>query len=104
MISNLVSVASGNSSFSNLTISEDENVHYHVDIANRRCTSFPFGSFEENQFRCLISILGLLSPSHAEIRLKLLSPLDKKSDVKKSRYRPESAGGLLTASVQLERT
>ncbi|KAM3176960.1 hypothetical protein ACTXT7_005486 [Hymenolepis weldensis] len=38
------------------------------------------------------------------IRLRLMSFLDKKPDVKMSRLRPESAGGLLTASVQLERT
>ncbi|VUZ50061.1 unnamed protein product [Hymenolepis diminuta] len=27
-----------------LSISEDENVHYHVGIVNRLCTSFRFGS------------------------------------------------------------
>ncbi|KAM3184415.1 hypothetical protein ACTXT7_008394 [Hymenolepis weldensis] len=53
---------------------------------------------------CHIFILGLQSPCHAEFRLRLLSLLDKKPDVKKSPRRPESAGGLLTASVQLERT
>ncbi|VUZ46825.1 unnamed protein product [Hymenolepis diminuta] len=41
---------------------------------------------------------------HAVIRLRLLFLLDKKPDVKKSCYRLESARGLLTVSVQLERT
>ncbi|KAM3171028.1 hypothetical protein ACTXT7_017432, partial [Hymenolepis weldensis] len=54
--------------------------------------------------KCLIFILGLRSPCHAEILLRLLSILDKKPDVKKSRRRPQSAGGLLTANFQPERT
>ncbi|VUZ46892.1 unnamed protein product [Hymenolepis diminuta] len=88
MISKLGSVVGDNSSLFILTISENENVHYHL----------------ENQFRCFTFILGLRSPYHAEIRLRLLALLDKKPDVKKSNYRSESAGGLLTTSVQLERT
>ncbi|VUZ51713.1 unnamed protein product [Hymenolepis diminuta] len=36
-----------NSSLFNLTTSEDENVHYHLSIVNRLCTSFRFGSPEE---------------------------------------------------------
>ncbi|VDL51488.1 unnamed protein product [Hymenolepis diminuta] len=72
IITKLGSVVGDNNSFLNLTISKDENVHYHVDIVNRLCTSFRFGSLEENQFRCLIFILGLRSPCHAEIRLRLL--------------------------------
>ncbi|KAM3176450.1 hypothetical protein ACTXT7_006478 [Hymenolepis weldensis] len=86
IINKLGSVVGDNSSFFNLTISEDENVHYHIDIVNRLCT--------KNQFRCLIFILGLRSPCHAEIRLRLLSLLDKKPDVTKCRRRLESAGGL----------
>ncbi|KAM3186323.1 hypothetical protein ACTXT7_004549 [Hymenolepis weldensis] len=43
---------------------------------------------EENQFRCLIFILGLRSPRYAEIRLGLLSPSDRGPDVKKSRQNP----------------
>ncbi|KAM3180466.1 hypothetical protein ACTXT7_016227 [Hymenolepis weldensis] len=66
-------------------------------IVNRLCTSFRFGSLEDYQFRYLIFILGLRSRCHAEIRLRLLSLLDKKPDVKKSRRRPESAARLLTA-------
>ncbi|KAM3174194.1 hypothetical protein ACTXT7_011024 [Hymenolepis weldensis] len=62
-----------------------------------RITTFRFGPLEENQFRCLIFILGLRSPCHSEIRLRLLFLLDKKPDVKTSRSRPEFAGGLLTA-------
>ncbi|VUZ50980.1 unnamed protein product [Hymenolepis diminuta] len=88
IISRLGSVVGDNSSFFNLTINEDENVRYRV----------------ENQFRCLIFILGLRSSCHAEIPLRLLSPLDKKPHVKKSCRRSESAGGLLIASVQFERT
>ncbi|KAM3184642.1 hypothetical protein ACTXT7_007951 [Hymenolepis weldensis] len=75
-----------------------------INIVNRLCISFRFGSLEEHQFRCLIFTLDLRSPCHNEIRLRFLSLLDKKPDVKKSRRRPESAGGLLTASFQLERT
>ncbi|KAM3184131.1 hypothetical protein ACTXT7_008993 [Hymenolepis weldensis] len=75
-----------------------------IGIVNRLRTSFRFGSLEENQFRCLIFILGLRSPCHAEVLLRLLSLLDKKPYVKKSLRRPESAGGLLTACVQLART
>ncbi|VUZ52931.1 unnamed protein product [Hymenolepis diminuta] len=88
VISKLGSVVGDSSSLFNLIISEDENVRHYV----------------ENQLRCLIFILGLRSPCHAVIRLRLLSLLDKKPDVKKSRRRPESAEGLLTASVQLEGT
>ncbi|KAM3178986.1 hypothetical protein ACTXT7_001493 [Hymenolepis weldensis] len=65
-----------------------------ISIVNRLRISFRFGSLLENQFRCLISIPGLRSPSHGEIRLRLLSLLDKKPDITKSRCRPESAGGL----------
>ncbi|VUZ43351.1 unnamed protein product [Hymenolepis diminuta] len=36
-------------------------------IVNRLWASFRFGSLEENQFRCLIFILGLLSPCYSEI-------------------------------------
>ncbi|KAM3183560.1 hypothetical protein ACTXT7_010092 [Hymenolepis weldensis] len=54
----------------------------------------------KNQFRCLIFILGLRSPCQAEIRLRLLSLLDKEPDIKKSHGRPNSAAGPLTASVQ----
>ncbi|VUZ43533.1 unnamed protein product [Hymenolepis diminuta] len=79
MISKLGSVVGDSSSLFNLTISEDENVHYHLDIMNRLCTSFRFGSLEENQFRCLFFILGLRSPCHAEIRLRLPSLLDKET-------------------------
>ncbi|KAM3171348.1 hypothetical protein ACTXT7_016782 [Hymenolepis weldensis] len=100
IISKLGAVVSDN----NLTISEDENVHYHVGIVNRLGTSFRLGFIEENQIRYLIFILGLRFPCHTEIRLRLLSLLDKKPDVRKSRRRPESTGGLLTASVQLKRT
>ncbi|KAM3171008.1 hypothetical protein ACTXT7_017468 [Hymenolepis weldensis] len=75
-----------------------------IGIVNRLCTNFRFGSLRENHFRCLIFIHGPRYPCHPEVRLRLLSILGKKPDVKKSRRRPESAGGLLTASVQLERT
>ncbi|VDL57326.1 unnamed protein product [Hymenolepis diminuta] len=94
IIGKLGSVVGDNSSLFNLTISEGGNVHYHIGIVDKLCSGFRFGSLEENQFRCVILILGL--------RLRLLSLLDKKLDVKKSRRRPESVGGLLTASVQLE--
>ncbi|KAM3188340.1 hypothetical protein ACTXT7_000461 [Hymenolepis weldensis] len=69
--------------------------HHYLCFVNRLCTSFRFGSLEENRFRCFIFILDLRSPCHAEIRLRLLSLLDKKPDIKKSRRRPESAGGLV---------
>ncbi|VUZ47222.1 unnamed protein product [Hymenolepis diminuta] len=104
MISKSVSVVGDNSSLFNVTISEDENFHYHVGIVNRLCTSFRFGSLGENQFGSLIFILGLRSPRHAEIRLRLLFLLVRKFEVKKSFRRLESAGGLLTESVQLEMT
>ncbi|VDL16009.1 unnamed protein product [Hymenolepis diminuta] len=104
VISKLGSVVGDSSSLFNLIISEDENVRHYVGIVNRFCICFRLGSLEENQLRCLIFILGLRSPCHAVIRLRLLSLLDKKPDVKKSRRRPESAEGLLTASVQLEGT
>ncbi|KAM3179861.1 hypothetical protein ACTXT7_017443 [Hymenolepis weldensis] len=102
--SKLGSVVGDNSSPFNLTISEDENVHHYVGIVNRLCTSFRFGALKVNQFRYFNFILGLRSPCHAAIRLRLLSLLGKKPDVRRSRRRPESAAGLLTASVQLERT
>ncbi|KAM3175024.1 hypothetical protein ACTXT7_009356 [Hymenolepis weldensis] len=98
MVSKLGSVVDDNSSLFNLTICEDETVHYPVGVVNRLCRSFSFGSLDENQFGCFVFILNLRSPYHAEIRLRLLFLLDKKSDVKKSRCTPESAGGLLTAS------
>ncbi|VUZ44691.1 unnamed protein product, partial [Hymenolepis diminuta] len=104
MITKLGSVVGDNNSFFNLTISEDENIHHHLGIVNRFCTGFRFGSLEENQFRCLIFILGLRAALHTEIRLRHLSLLDKKPNVNKSLRRPESAGGVLITSVQLERT
>ncbi|VDL58387.1 unnamed protein product [Hymenolepis diminuta] len=102
--SELGSIVGDNSPLFNLTISKDENVHHYVNVVNRLCTSYRFGSPEENQIRCLIFSLGLRSPCNAEIRLRLLSLLDKEIGFMKSRYKPESAGGLLTASFQLERT
>ncbi|VDL59330.1 unnamed protein product [Hymenolepis diminuta] len=51
---------------------------------------------------CLIFIFGLRSPCPTEIRLRLLSLLDKELDVKKSRCGPESAPGPFTTSVQPE--
>ncbi|VDL61114.1 unnamed protein product [Hymenolepis diminuta] len=58
----------------------------------------------KSQFRCLIFILGLRSPCHAETGFRLLSLLDREPDVKKSHDRPGSAAGRLTASFQPERT
>ncbi|VDL19013.1 unnamed protein product [Hymenolepis diminuta] len=57
-----------------LTINEVENVHCHVGIVNRLCTSFRFDFLEENQIGCLIFTHGLRSPCHTAIQLKLLSP------------------------------
>ncbi|VUZ56242.1 unnamed protein product [Hymenolepis diminuta] len=102
MISKFGSAVGDRSSLFNLTASEDENVLYHLGIVNRLRISFSSGSLEENQFRCLIFILSLRSPCHAEIRLTLLSLLDKKPDVKKSCRKPESAEGLLIKSVYEE--
>ncbi|VDL60306.1 unnamed protein product [Hymenolepis diminuta] len=79
---------------------EDENVHHCGGIIDRLCTSFRFGSLEENQFRCLIFILSLQSPCQAGIRLKFLSLLDKEPDVKKFRRGPESAGGLHPTNIR----
>ncbi|VDL61391.1 unnamed protein product [Hymenolepis diminuta] len=87
IISKLGSVVGVNNYLFNLTIGGDESVHSHIGIVNRLCISFRFGSLEENQFRCLIFILGLRSPCHAKIQLRLLSLLDKKTHVKKSRRR-----------------
>ncbi|KAM3186651.1 hypothetical protein ACTXT7_003904 [Hymenolepis weldensis] len=70
-----------------------------ISIVTQLGTSFRFGSLQENQFRCLIFIIGPRSPCHAEIRPGGLPLLDKKS-----RRGPESAAGLLTTSVQSERT
>ncbi|VUZ54937.1 unnamed protein product [Hymenolepis diminuta] len=88
MISKLDWAVGDNSSLFNLTIREDENAHHYV----------------ESQFRCLIFILGLRSPCHAETGFRLLSLLDREPDVKKSHDRPGSAAGRLTASFQPERT
>ncbi|KAM3175264.1 hypothetical protein ACTXT7_008854 [Hymenolepis weldensis] len=83
-------------------VREDESVLHYMGIVKRICTCFRFGSVEENKFRCLIFILGLRSPCHAEIRLGLLSLLDGEPDVKKSCRGTESAAGSLTASDQPE--
>ncbi|KAM3179045.1 hypothetical protein ACTXT7_001351 [Hymenolepis weldensis] len=103
IIIKLGSVAGDNSTLFSFTIREDENVYHNVCIISQFYTSFRFGSLEENQFRYLVFILGLRSSCHAGILLGLLSLLDKKPDVKKSRCRSESAVGSLTASVQPER-
>ncbi|VUZ56133.1 unnamed protein product [Hymenolepis diminuta] len=71
IISKLGSVVGVNNYLFNLTIGGDESVHSHVRIVNRLCTSFRFGSLDENQFRCLVFILGLRSPCHAKIQLRL---------------------------------
>ncbi|KAM3172221.1 hypothetical protein ACTXT7_014992 [Hymenolepis weldensis] len=42
-------------------------------------------NLNEDQFRCLNFPFGLPSPCYGEIRLRLLSILDKEPDVKKSR-------------------
>ncbi|VUZ46455.1 unnamed protein product [Hymenolepis diminuta] len=62
------------SSYLQPTINEVENVHCHVGIVNRLCTSFRFDFLEENQIGCLIFTHGLRSPCHTAIQLKLLSP------------------------------
>ncbi|KAM3188539.1 hypothetical protein ACTXT7_000093 [Hymenolepis weldensis] len=45
------------------------------------CNAFSYGSLKEDQFRCLVFIQGLRSPCYAEIRLKLLSLLDKNPNI-----------------------
>ncbi|KAM3185115.1 hypothetical protein ACTXT7_007034 [Hymenolepis weldensis] len=70
VMSKLGSVVGDNSSLFNLTINEDEIVNQYVGVVNRLCTSFRFGSLEENQFKCLIFNLGVRSLCHAEIRFR----------------------------------
>ncbi|KAM3180423.1 hypothetical protein ACTXT7_016311 [Hymenolepis weldensis] len=77
MVSKLSSGVGDNCSLFNLTKREDENVHHYV---------------------------SLRSPCYAEIRLRLLSLLDKEPDVKKSRCGPQSAAAPLIANVHTERT
>ncbi|VUZ50307.1 unnamed protein product [Hymenolepis diminuta] len=59
-----------------------------VDLAYEEIIIWALVTTEENQLRCLIFIHGLQSPCYAEIRLGLLSLLDKGPDVKKSRLNP----------------
>ncbi|KAM3188121.1 hypothetical protein ACTXT7_000890 [Hymenolepis weldensis] len=96
MIGKLGSVVAENSSPFNLTIREDENVHHFVGFVNQLCTSFRFGSLEENQI-VFIFILDLSSPCYAEILLRLPSLFRKEPDIKKLHCRPASARLLLTA-------
>ncbi|VUZ48827.1 unnamed protein product [Hymenolepis diminuta] len=64
-----------------LAIREGEDIHMYAATVNRMCNAFSYGSLKEDQFRCLLFIQGLRSPCNAEIRLKLLSLLDKNPDI-----------------------
>ncbi|VDL58713.1 unnamed protein product [Hymenolepis diminuta] len=93
--SKLVSVVGDSCSHFILTIRENGNFPYHEVIVNRHWTCFRVGFLAEDHFKCFTFILGLRSPCHAEIRLRLLSILYEKPDDKKFICRPESAGGLV---------
>ncbi|VUZ45118.1 unnamed protein product [Hymenolepis diminuta] len=49
---------------------------------NQMYNAFSYSSLKEDQFRCLVFVQSLRPMWYAEIRLKLLSILDKKPDVK----------------------
>ncbi|VUZ48686.1 unnamed protein product [Hymenolepis diminuta] len=65
----------------NLAIGEGEDTHEYAAAVNRMCNASPYGSLKQGQFRCLVFIQGLRSSCYEEIRLKLLSLLDKNPDI-----------------------
>ncbi|BHF74150.1 hypothetical protein SprV_0401723400 [Sparganum proliferum] len=53
----------------------------YADIVNRECGRFQLGSLTEDQFKCLICICGLQSPTDADIRTRLLSKVHQNNSV-----------------------
>ncbi|BHF72510.1 hypothetical protein SprV_0401557700 [Sparganum proliferum] len=53
----------------------------YAGIVNRECGRFQLGSLTEDQFKCLIFICGLQSPTDADIRTRLLSKVHQDNSV-----------------------
>ncbi|BHF81926.1 hypothetical protein SprV_0802506100 [Sparganum proliferum] len=53
----------------------------YAGIVNRECGRFQLGSLTEDQFKCLIFICGLQSPTDADIRTRLLSKVHQNNSV-----------------------
>ncbi|BHF70642.1 hypothetical protein SprV_0301369500 [Sparganum proliferum] len=53
----------------------------YAGIVNRECGRFQLGSLTEDQFKCLIFICGLQSPTDADIRTRLLSKVYQNNSV-----------------------
>ena len=60
-----------------MSIQEYEEIDHYIGQINEAVSRFAFGSLNEEQFRCLIFILGLRPSKYAEIRPRLLMLLDK---------------------------
>ncbi|BHF61010.1 hypothetical protein SprV_0100398000 [Sparganum proliferum] len=58
----------------------DDSITY-AGIVNRECGRFQLGSLTEDQFKCLIFICGLQSPTDADIRTRLLSKVHQNNSV-----------------------
>ncbi|BHF61136.1 hypothetical protein SprV_0100410700 [Sparganum proliferum] len=53
----------------------------YAGIVNRECGRFQLSSLTEDQFKCLIFICGLQSPTDADIRTRLLSKVHQNNSV-----------------------
>ncbi|CAI2737860.1 unnamed protein product, partial [Dicrocoelium dendriticum] len=60
--------------------SMDDYITY-AGIVNRECERFKLASMTETQFKCLMFICGLQSPSDADIRTRLLTRLEQDPDI-----------------------
>ncbi|BHF75116.1 hypothetical protein SprV_0501821100 [Sparganum proliferum] len=60
---------------------DSEDFITYEGIVNRECGRFQLGSLTEDQFKCLIFICGLQSPTDADIRTRLLSKVHQKNSV-----------------------
>lgn len=61
----------------NITKSDLTDNFTYGGIVNKMCEKFKFSSMTDDQFKCLIFVMGLKSQSDLDIRTKLLEKLEK---------------------------
>jgi len=61
----------------NITKSSQEDFAYAAQV-NKKCEDFQISQITVDQFKCLIFVYGMRSPTDADIRTKLLNLIDSK--------------------------
>ncbi|XP_055523196.1 uncharacterized protein K02A2.6-like [Wyeomyia smithii] len=58
----------------------EDHIAYACRV-NKSCVEFELGKLSEEQFKCLVYVCGLKAKSDAEIRARLLSKIEERTDV-----------------------